>query len=287
MATATIKLFLAFGDPKRLRTGEISNWSGKAVAAPRTDLDDLLVRDELKKPGIYILTGTDPDKGTPACYVGEAEVIRDRLKQHRAKDFWIQVLLFVSKDENLTKSHIRYLEGRLIAEAKNAERFSVVNSQSSGSRLPEADREEMEVFLQKVRQLLPVLGSDILTLRPQKKDVSVDPAMDLTCEIKGLVGRGRRTADGFIVFADSQAVKDLRPSAPVRHPFVVKLRDELISDEVLVAKDDHYVFTKDSEFSSPSAAAAVIHGGGANGLIAWRAENGTTLKVLEGGLDSE
>ena len=43
MATATIKLFLAFGDPKRLRTGEISNWSGKAVAAPRTDLDDLLV----------------------------------------------------------------------------------------------------------------------------------------------------------------------------------------------------------------------------------------------------
>ena len=33
-----------------------------------------------------------------------------------------------------------------------------------------------------------------------------------------------------------------------------------------------YVFTKDSEFSSPSAMASVIHGGGANGLTEWRTE---------------
>ncbi|MFM1556271.1 MAG: GIY-YIG nuclease family protein, partial [Limisphaerales bacterium] len=104
MSTATIKLFLVNGDPKRLRTGEISNWSGKAVAAPRTDLDELLTREEVQKPGVYILIGTDPNEGSPACYIGEAEVIRDRLKQHRAKDFWIHVIVFVSKDENLTKS---------------------------------------------------------------------------------------------------------------------------------------------------------------------------------------
>ena len=55
MSTATIKLYLANGDPKRLRTSEISNWSGKAVAAPRTDLDELLAREELQKPGVYIL----------------------------------------------------------------------------------------------------------------------------------------------------------------------------------------------------------------------------------------
>jgi len=41
------------------------------------------------------------------------------------------------------------------------------------------------------------------------------------------------------------------------------------------------VFTKDAEFSSPSAAAAVIHGGSANGLIAWKTENGTSLKQLD------
>jgi hypothetical protein len=41
------------------------------------------------------------------------------------------------------------------------------------------------------------------------------------------------------------------------------------------------IFTKDAEFSSPSAAAAVVHGGHANGLIAWKNTNGKTLKELE------
>jgi hypothetical protein len=286
MSTATIKLFLANGDPKRLRTGEISNWSGKAVAAPRTDLDELLAREELQKPGVYILIGTDPNEGSPACYIGEAEVIRDRLKQHRAKDFWIHVIVFVSKDENLTKSHIRYLEGRLIVGAQEADRFQVVNSQTSGSKLPESDREEMEVFLGKIRQLLPVLGSDILTPRPQATDVVAGPANHLVCEIKGLKANGRRTEDGFVVFAGSQAVKELRPSAPVRHSFVVKLRNDLSIDGTLAGQGDYLVFTRDAEFSSPSAAAAVVSGGGANGLTMWRTNDGITLKKLEGKADS-
>jgi hypothetical protein len=46
-------------------------------------------------------------------------------------------------------------------------------------------------------------------------------------------------------------------------------------------KDGFFAFTKDIEFSSPSAAAAVIHGGSANGLIAWRTEDGTSLKELD------
>jgi len=39
-------------------------------------------------------------------------------------------------------------------------------------------------------------------------------------------------------------------------------------------------FARDTEFTSPSAA-AVVHGGNANGLIAWRTEDGRTLKELE------
>ena len=50
--SATIKLFLPRGDAKSLQTAEISNWSGKAVAAPRTELDDLLKREELDKSGV-------------------------------------------------------------------------------------------------------------------------------------------------------------------------------------------------------------------------------------------
>lgn len=50
MTTATIKLFLTHGDPKRLRTAEISNWTGKAISAPRTEMEQLLVRPSLRGP---------------------------------------------------------------------------------------------------------------------------------------------------------------------------------------------------------------------------------------------
>ena len=111
MPSATIKLFLVHGDAKRLRTAELSNWTGKAVAGPRSELDTVLARDEASKSGVYFLSGIDAESGRPAVYVGEAESIRDRLRGHLDKDFWNHVVFFTSKDENLTKAHIRYLEG--------------------------------------------------------------------------------------------------------------------------------------------------------------------------------
>ena len=159
MNSATIKLFLPLGDAKSLRTAEISNWTGKAIAAPRTELDDLLQREELDKAGVYILSGTDPLSGSPTAYIGEAEIIRERLKQHKAKE-WVSAIVFISKDENLTKAHVRYLESRLLAEASQVARFTLEQNQSGGAKLPESDREDMEVFLSRIRQLLPVLGSD-------------------------------------------------------------------------------------------------------------------------------
>lgn len=94
MNPATIKLFLPRGDAKGLRTAEISNWTGKAIAAPRTELDDLLAREELDKAGVYILIGADPPTNNPRAYIGEAEVIRDRLKQHKTKEFWVSAIRF-------------------------------------------------------------------------------------------------------------------------------------------------------------------------------------------------
>lgn len=149
MPSATIKIFLVHGDPKRLRTAELSNWTGKAVAGPRSEFDGVLSREESNSSGVYFLTGADPESGKPAIYVGEAENIRDRIKTHLGKDFWNQIVFFTSKDENLTKAHIRYLEGKLIELARKSGRAAVTNGQSSGARLPESDREDMEIFLEK------------------------------------------------------------------------------------------------------------------------------------------
>jgi hypothetical protein len=279
MPSATIKIFLAHGDPKRLRTAEISNWTGKAIAAPRTEFDSVIAREESQKSGVYFLTGVDPETGKSAVYIGEAESIRDRIKGHLDKDFWNHIALFISKDENLTKSHIRYLEGRLIEQARQASRAEVKNSQCSGARLPESDREDMEIFLEKLHQLLPVLGVEVLV--PALVNAASGTELELlSCEIKGLRATGHLTPNGIVVLAGSQAVLNERPSSQ-KYPWPINMRQKLKDEGILTVKTDHLLFTKNAEFSSPSAAAAVIHGGHANGLIAWKNKDGKTLKELE------
>lgn len=279
MPSATIKIFLAHGDPKRLRTAELSNWTGKAVAGPRSEFDSLIAREESHNPGVYFLTGIDPGTGNNAVYIGEAESIRYRVKGHIDKDFWNHITFFISKDENLTKAHIRYLEGRLIEQAKNAGRAEVKNNQSSGSKLPESDREDMEIFLEKIHQLLPVLGVEVLI--PTTSNASESNQKEtLSCEIKGLKATGYLTPNGIVVLEGSQAVLNERPSAH-KYPWPINMRQQLKDKGALKENTDYLLFTKDIEFSSPSAAAAVIHGGHANGLTAWKNMDGKTLKELE------
>jgi hypothetical protein len=277
--TATLKIFLAFGDPKRLRTAELSNWTGKAVAGPRSEFEKVLEREETLNPGVYFLTGIDPDTNKSAIYIGEAESIRDRIKSHLLKDFWNNVAFFISKDENLTKAHIRYIEGRLIEIAKSADRSVVMNSQGSGAKLPESDREDMEVFLEKMQQVLPVLGIEAFVQAASKVESEAEKEM-LTCKIKIVVASGYLTPNGIVVLATSEAVLEERGSAK-KWPSVMVQRNKLIEEGGLVQEGDKYVFVKDTEFSSPSSAAAVIHGGSANGLIAWVNANGKSLKDLQ------
>ena len=277
MQPATIRLFLAHGEPNGLRTAEISNWTGKAIACPRNKLADLFTREEIKKAGVYCLTGTDPDSGDPALYIGEAESVGKRLKGHSDKDYWIQVIAFVSKDENLTKAHVKYLEGKLIDRAIEVGKAKLQNSASSGAKLPESDTAEMDVYLEKVYQLLPILGVDLFVSTTASV---IDENAILICRIKGLTAKGKRTPNGFIVFKGSQAVLQHRPSSKWSR----KRREELIGQGILVKEDTHYVFSRDIEFTSPSTAGAMIRGGATNGLIVWKTSEGKTLKELEQGI---
>jgi len=279
MPSATLKIFLVFGDPKRLRTAVLSNWTGKAVAGPRSEIEKVLEREESASAGVYFLTGIDPELNKPTVYIGEAETIRDRIKGHLGKDFWNQVLFFISTDENLTKAHIRYLEGRLIDIAKLAERAVLMNSQRGGSKLPESDQADMEIFLEKMQQVLPALGIEVFVPTVYRQETE-DKLELLNCQIKDLTATGYLTPNGIVVLSGSQAVLHERASAK-KYTGVLANRNKLIEEKHIVEEGDHLIFTKDVEFSSPSAAAAVIHGGSANGLLAWKTQDGKTLKELE------
>ncbi len=281
METATITLYLPYGDAQKLRIAEISNWSGQAFAAPRTELETLLQREELTGSGVYFLLGTNPETGKSLGYIGEAEDLSNRLKgkDHSERQFWISVIVFLSKDDNLTKAHVRYLEKRLIEEAKAISRYELDNVQASNAKLPESGRADMEVFLKKIKQLLPVLGTDIfveiksLTEKKSTKEI-------LSYEVKGVSARGERTEQGFVVYIGSKAVLNETDGCK---PYIKNLRSRLIEEGVLEKEDNTFVFTKDTEFASPSTAASVIAGGSINGLTAWRYSSGVSIKDYEAG----
>ena len=86
-----------------------------APVCPRARFVELKEWDECQRLGVYMLAGDHPEGSRRLVYVASAENVQNRLKTHlkdAKKNFWDQVLLFTSKDANLTKAHVMYLESR-------------------------------------------------------------------------------------------------------------------------------------------------------------------------------
>src|SRR6056297_2328977 len=166
----SIRLFLVDGTPNGLLTAEIMNWSGHVLTGPRSKLGELIQRPECGRTGIYFLIGPDADNSLrQQVYIGESDDVAKRLKQHNrpeeqgGKDFWEKVCLFTSKDQNLTKAHIKYLESLLLANAKNVGRCTLINGTAHDYiNLPESDQADMHFFIEQIRTVMPVLGFDFL-----------------------------------------------------------------------------------------------------------------------------
>ena len=287
MQPVTIKLFLVNGSPIGLRTAELSNWSGKAIAGPRSGLEELLERPELANPGVYMLSGEDAESGSSLIYIGESENVCKRLRQHirtEEKDYWTHTHIFVSKDENLTKSHIRYIEGRMIEKAENSKQVKVMNSAASGASLPEADRADMDVFIERMIQLLPVLGIHYFTTPATSTDKQSSfnknkrQLQQLYYSGKGIKATGMRSEGGFTVFTGSEAVRNITNSCPKP---AQNYRTKLIEQGILVDIGNCYGFTQDYEFLSPSAASDVVAGGSTSGMLHWKDKQGRSLKDVE------
>ena len=103
--TGTIRIFLADGEPTGILLAEISNWTGKVLVAPRSLLDQLSKREEVRRTGVYLLVGPDLDDPSRAlAYIGEGDNVLKRLLHHNKdepKDFWERTVVIMSKDENL------------------------------------------------------------------------------------------------------------------------------------------------------------------------------------------
>lgn len=274
----TIKIFLIDGDPNGRMSCELSNWSGKAYKIPRIKIKDCTDRADLTSTGVYLLFGKDED-GKDQVYIGEAESILKRLNQQLTqKDFWNEAIMFISKDENLNKAHIKYLENRLHDIAKSANRYKVDNSiVPTQSSISEPDRAEMEEFIEYIKMLVNTLGHKVFDEKREFKPKQKQQTFYIKAA-RGAEAQGEQTSEGFVVLKGSKAAGSIVPS--MTNNFVV-LRDKLLSEDVLIDKDEYLEFPDDYIFSSPSTAASIVLGRNSNGLTEWKLKNGKTLKDFE------
>lgn len=276
----TIKLFLIDGDPNGRMTGELSNWTGKAYKIPRIKVKDCIDRPDLNNPGVYLLFGKD-ETGKDLVYIGEAETVLKRLTQHLTqKDFWNEAIIFISKDENLNKAHIKYLENGLYETAKNVNRYQIDNSTiPTQSSIAESDRAEMEEFIENIKILINTLGHKVFE---DKREVKTRQQQDqetfYISAARGADAQGEPTSDGFVVLKGSKVADSTVPSITSNFK---RLRDTLIENGIIKKTNGIFEITEDYVFSSPSTAAVIVLGRNANGLTEWRLKDGTTLKVFE------
>ena len=274
----TIKIFLIDGEPNGRMSCELSNWSGKAYKIPRIKVKDCSDRTDLISTGVYLLFGKD-EEGKDIVYIGEAESILKRLNQHlNQKDFWNETIVFISKDENLNKAHVKYLENRLHDIALKAKRYKVENSITpTQSSISESDRAEMEEFIENIKMLVNTLGHKVFD---EKRDFKPKQKLEtfIIKAARGADGQGEPTSDGFVVFKGSKAASSIVNSMT---PTFIKFRQKLIDEGVLIDKIEYFEFSDDYIFTSPSTAAVIVMGRNANGLSEWKLKSGKTLKDFE------
>jgi len=275
----TIKLFLIDGEPNGRMTCELSNWTGKAYKIPRIQIKESYDRHDLKKTGIYLLFGKN-NEGQNLIYIGEAEVIIDRLKQHVSqKEFWNEVILFISKDENLNKAHVKYLENRLYEITKDVKRYLLENNSiPTKPSISESEIAEMEEFIENIILLTNTLGHKVFEKLVDESITKSNKNIFLINAARGAKGKGLPSSNGFIVLKGSEIA--ISTVASMQNS-LLNIRKNLIDAGIVTEENEKLIFNQDYEFSSPSTAAAIVMGRNANGLKEWKLKNSKSLKEFE------
>jgi len=272
----SVRIFIPSGEPEALRIVEKSNWTGQGLVFPRALFAEARQRSELKRTGVYVLWGPGESGQLLRLYIGEGDPVLPRLDQHaKQKDFWTHAAVFSSKDQNLNKAHIQYLEARLVTLAAEAKRAELDNA--NVPQLPamsEADAADSESFLDDLLLCLPVVGISLFDKAKTGQAIS----RELFIHSKGVEARGIDSSEGFIVRAGSQAVTDEVASI---HPFLIDMRKSLLKQGVLELAGASFRVTQDYTFNSPSTAAGVLLGRSANGRTEWKDVKGRTLREIQ------
>ena len=278
----SLKLFLMDGDPTGRWVCTLAGRTTKAYRIPRKYYKNSSDIQELRKPAVYMLMGEDDVTHQPVAYIGEAEDVYDRLKDHiDKKDFWNEVVAFVSQDDHFNKAHVKYLESRLYAIAAEVDRCKILNTQvPKAPSISIDEQDEMEDFIDNVKVISYAMGYKLFEALDKKDVDAIASATDdeyFYIEGKNISAKMYRSAEGYVLCKGTKINTSTNKSTPT---WALKKREELIAEGSLVGNE----ITRNVVFSSPSGASDLVTGNSTSGRKKWKNKQDITLGEI---LDSE
>lgn len=272
----TIQMYIFDGNPNGRIMCELSNWNGRIYKISRNELLEFSKRDDSENTGVYFLLGKD-ENNTDTVYIGEAEKMFSRLKQHlKDTDYWNDCIAVISKDNLLNKAHAKYLENKFYSLAKDAGRSVVVNSNiPTCSSISEYDEAMLQEFISNTKLLVNTLGYKTFDTLEDVSMKRQDLVYFYIKAARGADAKGIVVSDGFAVLKGSSIASSTVPSISAS---ILQLRSKLIEKDIV---DSGFHFCKDYIFTSPSLAASIVMGRNANGRTEWKTIDNKTLKSIE------
>ncbi len=293
----TISLYMkdnTFSGRVQART---QNWNGVVIKIPRARVNQEVNAEYVQNSGVYFLFGADK-----TAYIGHACVrkkgngLLNRVTDPHNTIDWDTAVLVTTLDNSLGLTEIGYLENRLCHIATEAGQYQICNrNQPNDGNVTEEIRENMEKFMSHIRELMPILGYDIL--RPVEKKVekkkgpvqkkvpknpknpknSCDTSENsddlLYMKHKTATATCRKTKDGFILQKGSKICLECTPSCPTNTRLMREYYQSRIGEDGTLLSDIC--------MSSASTAAQFVAGSSQNGRDAWRTKDGKKLKELK------
>lgn len=273
----TIQIFLPTGDPAGIRIAEQTTSIIRLIEVPRSDIAEFLKLPEAKQVGLYFLVSGDSKE---ELYIGQSGDVGSRLMQHYKdeKKNWDRALVLVSLTNNLTQTHVLYLESLSIEKAKHCQRYELLNGnggQKPHTPIPlKADCDEIHEI---GSLLLATLGYPIF--EPLTETSPTKTEQIFSCCRTGVDAQGIYTNEGMVVLKGSSAPMATKRKSEQR--FYDK-RDQLLAKGVITQQGERFVFQRDYLFPTPSGASCFLLLGSSNGWVEWKTAQGMTLHDYQG-----
>lgn len=275
-----VKIFITGQDPRSLRTVELDNWTGVAITGQPEFFKRALEDEVLSRSCVYLLIKSSADDDLPEIYVGESDDFSQRYTSSKFPIEFDIFLIFTSKDDNLTRAHVKWLEEKLwgILKGNNGKVLVANSNKPTGSNLPRADVATMQTYLGNMIYVLEALGYDLFSVQER---IATSPAPSKQSEVSETLSLDlyatlpKRTNDrAFLRYEDGaytlKSGSKINTKATDSLPSNVrKLREQLIADGGLIQRGKYLELSRDIPFSKPSPASALVKGRSSTGYQDW------------------